>query len=141
MTRRTIQQILPSTIIAAVVCLLSVLSIGTAHGQSTGKHDFEELCAPCHGNDGTGRGRDLTEANPPDLTEISFRNGGKFPFEKVYRIVDGREMMNSHKRFAMPFWGTYLQEQGHQTAPEDEAAVKQRISEIVRYVETMQKKQ
>ncbi len=48
--------------------------------------------------------------------------------------------MDSHKRFAMPFWGTYLQNQGHQLTPENDAAVKQRITEIVRYVETIQKK-
>jgi mono/diheme cytochrome c family protein len=138
MTRRPIQQVLPSTMIAAMICLAAALWAATpAQGQSTGKHDFEKLCAPCHGDDGTGKGRDLTEANPPDLTDISSRNGGRFPFDKVYRIVDGREMMDSHKRFAMPFWGVYLQKQG---IHESEAAVKQRISEIVRYVETMQKK-
>ena len=55
-------------------------------------------------------------------------------------MVDGREMMDSHKRFAMPFWGAYLQKQGQPT-PESDAVVKQRITEIVRYVETLQKKQ
>jgi len=121
-------------------CVLVVFSTGTsAFSQSTGKHDFEELCASCHGIDGTGKGRDLTEANPPDLTAISLRNGGKFPFEKVYRIVDGREMTDSHKRFAMPFWGAYLRKQSKST-PESDTAVKERITEIVRYVETMQKK-
>jgi len=124
-----------------MVCLLVVFAAGTsAVSQPTGKNDFETLCAPCHGTDGTGKGRDLTEANPPDLTDISLRNGGKFPFEKVYRTVDGRGMMDSHKRFAMPFWGIYLQKQGHQFTPQSEAAVKERISEIVRYVETLQKK-
>jgi hypothetical protein len=72
--------------------------------------------------------------------EEFLRNGGKFPFEKVYRMVDGRKMIDSHKRFAMPFWGNYLQKQGHQFTPESNAAAKQRIIEIVRYVETIQKK-
>lgn len=140
-TRRSIRQALSAAAIGAMACLLVVFGGGTsAVSQSTGKHDFEQLCAPCHGTDGTGKGRDLTETNPPDLTDISSRNGGKFPFEKVYRIVDGRGMMDSHKRFAMPFWGTYLQNQGHQLTPENDAAVKQRITEIVRYVETIQKK-
>jgi len=141
MTRPPIRQVLLSAAITATVCLLAVLGAGTsAFSQSTGKHDFVELCAPCHGIDGTGKGRDLTEANPPDLTDISLRNGGKFPFEKVYRMVDGRGMMDSHKRFAMPFWGIYLQKQSNQPTPVSDAAVKQRITEIVRYVETMQKK-
>lgn len=50
-------------------------------------------------------------------TAIGLRNGGKFPFDKVYRIVDGREMMDSHERFAMPFWGSYLQQEGHPDRP------------------------
>jgi mono/diheme cytochrome c family protein len=138
MTRPSIRQALPAAAVAAMVSLLVVFGGGTsAISQPTGKHDFEQLCAPCHGTDGTGKGRDLTEANPPDLTGICLRNGGEFPFDKVYRIVDGRAMMDSHKRFAMPFWGTYLQEHG---TPESEAAVKQRITEIVRYVESLQKK-
>lgn len=138
MARRTIRQSLPSTMITAMVGLLAILGAGTsAVGQSTGKRDFEQLCAPCHGIDGTGKARDLVEANPPDLTDLSLSNNGKFPFDKVYRIVDGRQMLNSHKRFAMPFWGIYLQKQG---THESEAAVKQRITEIVRYIETIQKK-
>ena len=139
MARRPIRKALLSAVITATVCLLAVLGTRTsAVGQSTGKHDFEELCAPCHGIDGTGKGRDLTEANPPDLTDLSTRNGGKYPSEKVYRTVDGRGMTDSHKRFGMPFWGIYLQKQGLFT-PESDAAVKQRITEIVRYVETLQK--
>lgn len=59
----------------------------------------------------------LTEVNPPDLTQLSRKNGGQFPFAEVYRTVDGREMRGSHKRFAMPFWGEYLQNHGQEFAP------------------------
>jgi mono/diheme cytochrome c family protein len=125
----------------AGVCLLVLGAATSAICQTTGKHDFEHLCASCHGADGTGKGRMLTEANPPDLTELSLRNGGKFPFAHVYMIVDGREMAESHKRFAMPFWGEYLrQQQGRESTPATDAAVKQRILDIVRYLETIQRK-
>ncbi len=137
MPRKLIQRVLSS---AALACFTVILGTVTKAVGQSGRHDFEQLCAPCHGIDGTGKGRDLTEANPPDLTAISLKNGGKFPFEKVYRIVDGREMMDLHKRFAMPFWGTYLKNQSPQSSAESDAAVKQRITDIVRYVETMQKK-
>ena len=40
----------------------------------------------------------------------------------------------------MPFWGDYLQKQGDEYSPSSNAAVKQRISAIVHYVETLQKK-
>jgi mono/diheme cytochrome c family protein len=139
MKRTSIRQVFSSAMITATVCIAVVGASTSAVSQSTGKHNFDRLCAPCHGIDGTGKGRDLVEANPPDLTDLSLRNNGKFPFEKVYRTVDGREMMASHKRFAMPFWGIYLQYHD-QLTPESNAAIKQRITEIVRYVETMQKK-
>ncbi len=128
---------------AATAALLSlsafVLTAGAAE-VTTGQHDYQELCASCHGADGTGKGAVLTEANPPDLTLLSLRNGGKFPFAIVYRTIDGREMKGSHKRFAMPFWGEYLQQQGGKATPESEAAVKQRILGVVRYLETIQRK-
>jgi mono/diheme cytochrome c family protein len=109
--------------------------------QTTGKHDFEHLCASCHGADGTGKGRVLTEANPTDLTVLSAKNGGKFPFAHVYRIINGREMAEAHKRFAMPFWGEYLrQQQGREPTPATDAAVKRRILGIVHYLETIQRK-
>lgn len=126
---------------AAALLVLAVLGFSSsARCQATGKHDYDQLCASCHGATGTGEGRDLTEANPPDITQISRKNGGKFPFEQVYRTVDGREMKGSHKRFAMPFWGDYLQKQGQEYTPASNAAVKQRVTSIVRYVETLQKK-
>jgi len=127
-------------VFVAVVLGLVVSGFNTtAQCQATGKHDFDTLCAPCHGTTGTGEGRDLTEANPPDITQLSRRNGGKFPFDEVYRNVDGRDMKGSHKRFGMPFWGDYLQKQDQKNTPVSNAAVKQRITAIVRFVETLQK--
>jgi mono/diheme cytochrome c family protein len=125
-----------ATLFGLVILTLS----SSALCQETGKHDYDTLCASCHGVTGTGEGRDLTEANPPDITQLSRKNGGKFPFEQVYRTVDGREMKGSHARFAMPFWGDYLQKQGQQSTPASNAAVKERITAIVRYVETLQRK-
>ena len=126
---------------AAGLTLLVLGPSSSAFCQTSGQHDYETLCASCHGADGTGKGAVLTEANPPDLTELSLKNGGKFPFAHVYRAIDGREMSKSHKRFAMPFWGEYLQQhQGPGSTPASEAAVKERIVGIVRYLETIQRK-
>jgi hypothetical protein len=55
--------------------------------------------------------------------------------------VDGREMAESHKRFAMLFWGEFLrQQQGRESTPATDTAFKQRILDIVRYLETIQQK-
>ena len=124
----------------AVLVVTMLLLVHSARAQTTGQHDYQELCASCHGADGTGKERILTEANPPDLTQLSSKNGGKFPFAEVYRTIDGREMKGSHKRFAMPFWGEYLQQQTVKSTPESDAAIKHRIVGITRYLETIQKK-
>jgi mono/diheme cytochrome c family protein len=132
--------VIRNPLVAALLGLVILTFSSSAFCQDTGKHDYDALCASCHGVTGTGEGRDLTEANPPDITQLSRKNGGKFPFEEVYRTVDGREMKGSHRRFAMPFWGDYLQKQGHENTPVSNAAVRERITAIVRYVETLQKK-
>jgi hypothetical protein len=123
-------------LVCSFLCLVALGCYTTVQCQTTGKHDFDTLCAPCHGTTGTGEGRDLSEANPPDITRLSRENGGKFPFEQVYRSVDGRDLKASHRRFGMPFWGEYLQRQDEKN---NSTAVKQRITAIVRFVETLQK--
>ena len=100
-----------------VITLLILYTATWAPCGSSGKRDFGELCAQCHGAGGTGEGRTLTEANPPDLTLLSRKNQGKFPFEHVYRVVDGREMTESHSRAAMPFWGQALRKRGKENTP------------------------
>ena len=129
-----------ATIIAVIAGLVVLAKGTTVVCQTTGRQDFEQLCASCHGANGKGKGILSEEANAPDLTQISKRNGGKYPVETVYRIVDGREMTASHKRFAMPFWGKYLQKPGNELTPASDAEVKQRIGDIVRYVKTLQEK-
>ena len=76
---------------------------------------------------------------PPDLTLITKRHGGTFPFQEVEDAIDGRKQITSHKRFDMPFWGVSLQEPGQEFTPASEAKVKQRIDAVVRYIETIQR--
>jgi hypothetical protein len=42
---------------------------------------------------------------PPDLTILAKKNGGVFPLDSVYRIIDGREEIASHGNREMPVWG------------------------------------
>jgi mono/diheme cytochrome c family protein len=130
-----------SRLAALLIVAILVLAAGNgAAADATGEHDYRELCASCHGASGTGAGATLTEASPPDLTQLSVKNGGKFPFAEVYRSIDGGGMKGLHKRFAMPFWGEYLQQQSGKSGAESQAEIKQRIVGIVRYLETIQRK-
>lgn len=108
----------------------------------TGKQDYDHYCAVCHGSNGKGKGPGsytLAQTNPSDLTRLSRRNNGKFPFRRVYNIVDGREQFPSHERLNMPFFGTNLEiEEGQ--SPQGKARVRSRIEAIVKYVESLQQK-
>jgi hypothetical protein len=42
---------------------------------------------------------------PSDLTVLSKNNGGIFPFNSVYEIIDGRKAVAAHGTREMPVWG------------------------------------
>lgn len=104
-----------------------------------GKIDFEENCAACHGQSGMGEGKmaEMLTSKPPDLTRIAQRNGGTFPFWKVYDIIGGETPVRAHMLSPMPVWGSRFraEEQTHWYAP---AHV--RILEITHYLESIQAK-
>ena len=58
---------------------------------SSGKADFTELCAPCHGGSAKSDGElAKTLAHPPaDLTGLSSRHGGVFPMAYVMSKIWG----------------------------------------------------
>ena len=74
-----------------------------------GKQEYDWHCASCHGESGTGNGelkRWLTRA-PSDLTTIAKRNGGAFPNQLVWEMIDGRSgiEIGAHGSRTMSVWG------------------------------------
>jgi mono/diheme cytochrome c family protein len=98
---------------------------------------FKIHCAKCHGESGKGDGKAAPglEFAPADLTRISQRNRGKFPFERVVQVVDGRKPMKGHGRTDMPVWGDVLlsEREGY-----DPQKVKEQIRRLVHYVASIQ---
>jgi mono/diheme cytochrome c family protein len=118
-------------------------SSANAPGASSGKRDFMKYCARCHGADGKGHGPDLyilSGVHPSNLTILTEKNGGVFPYQKVVDIIDGRKVPPSHKRLDMPFWGVQFQESGKEFTPQSDAKVKARIDNLAKYIETIQVK-
>jgi len=117
--------------------------VATPQQIAAGKADFIKHCAPCHGENAKGRGPEINMIpgiKPADLTLISSKNGGVFPFQQVEDTIDGRKQIPSHKRFDMPFWGVNFQQEGKEFTPESEATSKARIDALVAYIETIQTK-
>ena len=117
-----------------------VAHIESLQGPSTlptnaGAQLFRTYCATCHGSAGRGDGAlaDQLRRMPPDLTRFTARNGGVFPRERVYRIVDGRDVP-SHGDREMPVWGDAFRPSrtGH--------TAKERIDAIVTYLEGIQER-
>jgi mono/diheme cytochrome c family protein len=96
---------------------------------------FRTHCASCHGATGRGDGPLSVQLRrtPPDLTQFTRRNGGIFPSERVYRIVDGRDVA-SHGDREMPVWGDVFK------LGAAGSAVKDRIDAIVRYLAGIQER-
>jgi hypothetical protein len=73
---------------------------------------------------------------PPDLTAFTERNNGVFPTDRIFRIIDGREV-RAHGSREMPIWGdAFRSAPGGPTADE----VRARIEAIVRYLRAIQQR-
>ena len=74
---------------------------------------FKAYCATCHGKDGKGGGPMAASLRiaPADLTRIAARNGGKFPFLEVQKIISGEQRgPATHGTREMPVWGPIFSE-------------------------------
>lgn len=104
-----------------------------------GKIPYRRHCAACHGLDGKGNGAmaKLLKVKPTDLTQLSAKREGFFPFWDVYRAIDGRKEIWGHGPRDMPIWGTvFKQEADPRLGAAQQAHV--RILEIVYYIESLQ---
>ena len=72
-----------------------------------GEMEYMSNCAACHGRDAKGGGpvAAVLSIKPSNLTLISKNFSGKFPNEHIYKVIDGREMINPHGDTDMPVWG------------------------------------
>lgn len=114
-----------------------------------GKREFMNRCAVCHGAGGMGDGGaiDILKAAPTDLTTLSKRNGGVFPYERVYSVIDGRLVVKGHGSRDMPIWGkdysveTVKADEHFGAMPYNmEMYVRSRILALIDYLYRIQKK-
>ena len=103
----------------------------------SGSEVFRTYCAMCHGAGARGDGplAASLKHKPADLAEIAKRNGGVFPNELVFRVIDGREKIQGHGGPDMPVWGDAFRKSREIAS---EAALKDRISDLVDYLESIQ---
>jgi mono/diheme cytochrome c family protein len=104
-----------------------------------GAANFDQYCVVCHGKDakGTGPLAATLKKKPADLTELAKRNGGTYPREMVYQIIDGDKPIKGHGGGDMPEWGAAFKRSADSTNAD---AVKMRIESLVEYLASRQVK-
>jgi mono/diheme cytochrome c family protein len=125
------------------VLLASVSSAAMAAEMSYGAAEYLNSCAVCHGIEGKGDGPlgDELVRRPADLTTISRRNGGTFPYAHVYEVIDGRYAVPSHGEREMPVWGRqFLEDDAKLYGPAGgEIVTSERIHNLAGYLQTLQR--
>lgn len=109
-----------------------------------GEAEFGNSCVSCHGNDAKGAGflvRLFKGINSGDLTQLAKANGGTFPSERVFAVIDGRSEVAAHGDRKMPVWGDrYWETAMSEYGPEDynEQRAQNRVRELVVFLEAIQ---
>src|SRR5262245_7727674 len=123
--------------------LAPLAGAAAAAEMSYGEAEYLNSCAVCHGLDGKGDGPlgDELVRRPADLTTISRRHGGTFPYAPVYAVIDGRFPVPSHGEREMPVWGRqFLEDDAKLYGPAGgEIVTSERIHNLAGYVQSLQR--
>jgi len=97
---------------------------------------YRAHCAACHGADAKGNGpvAPALKVRMVDLATIARRNGGKFPADRVRKIISGEEILAAHGSREMPIWGPIF----HQIE-QDQDWGEPRLTNLVNYLQSIQK--
>jgi mono/diheme cytochrome c family protein len=118
----------------------------TAGSVDVGKHEYDTHCAKCHGLSGKGDGPYVQFLRAgtalPNLTEISKRNGGVYPFLRVYWTIDGTVRVREHGSQDMPIWGQVYKFESRNLDPlyDAELFARTKIFALTEYVWRLQAK-
>lgn len=133
-------RLLRSVFLASAVGALIGGCQTTEAPQYSGADLYAGNCSVCHGvyAEGDGPAAALIAGSVPDLRQLAARNGGQFPRESVFRIVDGRDLSDAHaKGRSMPKWGEEFQlYEGYDR--EADSRVRAKIEALVDYLAQIQ---
>ncbi|AGT09595.1 c-type cytochrome [Paracoccus aminophilus] len=109
---------------------------------TTGKSDYAQFCASCHGPSGKGDGPVAAELKPrpADLTLLAKRNGGSFPRLSAMEQIHGATMGRSESQ--MPEFGDILSGKTvlYDAGDGIETPTPWRLVALTKYLETLQQK-
>lgn len=130
---------------SVTIAALAMAMLCPAHTQNLGygRAEYMDSCVVCHGPEGRGDGplADELQIRPADLTRLSERNGGRFPYSRVFATIDGRFLVRGHGERDMPVWGRqFLESDARVYGPAGgEIVTTERIHELAGYVQSLQR--
>jgi len=137
-----------SATIAALAALILVAPVFTlAAEKSIGQREYEGKCVMCHGVTGKGDGwfSEYLKHRTSSLTQLKRNNGGVFPFDRVYQVIDGRKEVQVHGPREMPVWGGVYRVDSEKTYDSyfgqfyvDEGVIRARILALIEYISQLQ---
>lgn len=103
----------------------------------SGTATFRAYCTSCHGVGGHGNGpaASALKTAPPDLTLISKRAGGTFPFGEVKGKITGDDVVAAHGSRDMPTWGPLFN-----AVDTSKSVAELRLTNLIKYLEQIQAK-
>ena len=122
---------------AAIIIVCALATAGAQQSEPYSGHgDYQAYCSPCHGviAHGDGTIAKSLKKRPADLTQLTKRNDGVFPSDRVFKTIDGRKGAG-HDDMDMPRWGEVFGKSSESASPEQTA---QRIGTLVKYLDTLQ---
>ena len=134
---------IPSIFAALALCAHG--AVAQDMGSAAGEREYMMACASCHGADAKGNGplADLLNVETPDLTMLTERAGGSFPFRNTLMLIDGRNEVRAHGG-EMPVWGDRYTAMAYAEDPEAGApdtpdmVAQGRMLALVTYLESIQ---
>jgi mono/diheme cytochrome c family protein len=138
--------------VRSLVLLSALLLIASVSGAGPGVDDaqlplnyvppgdqiYKQYCAACHGADARGHGplAALLKTPPPDLTTLSKRHAGRFPYDYVASVIEFGSGVSAHGSSDMPTWGPIFR----YFDKRNERVVQQRIKNLCDYLASLQGK-
>lgn len=125
-----------------IILLCAVVAVGVAAikkdapARTTAKETFAGTCASCHGKDGRGAGPAAAalKVPPPDLTTLTIRNNGSFPYARVSGTIAGDTTRPDIVTREMPCFGLVFRD-----APaEDATTARARVAALTEYIRSLQ---
>jgi mono/diheme cytochrome c family protein len=138
--------------VLGVIGSICATSIALAQAQpqraDIGAMEYRSSCAACHGPNGNGNGpyNAYLTKSPTDLTTLAKKNGGVFPVQQIYAVIDGRASpeVGAHGDRDMPIWGDVYRVRSNEFylgfPMNPEVYVRARILALVDYINRLQAK-